>query len=91
MGLSAALACWLALVSGATGSSGSSSAPNAAEPTQTPKAEPAKAEPTKVAPKAEEKKSPMLATTGASVLGLLVAALVLVLAGAALIGRRKNK
>ncbi|ADL11308.1 SdrD B-like domain-containing protein [Corynebacterium pseudotuberculosis] len=79
------------LVSGATGSSGSSSAPNAAEPTQTPKAEPAKAEPTKVAPKAEEKKSPMLATTGASVLGLLVAALVLVLAGAALIGRRKNK
>lgn len=33
----------------------------------------------------------MLATTGASVVGLLVAALVLVLAGVALVARRKNK
>lgn len=85
-----------ALVSGSSeGSSNGSSNSPAPAPTLAPKpAEPKteqKVEPTKVTPKAEAKKSPMLATTGASVVGLLVAALVLVLAGVALVARRKNK
>lgn len=85
-----------ALIGGSSeGSSNGSSNSPAPAPTPAPKpAEPKtgpKVEPTKVTPKAEAKKSPMLATTGASVVGLLVAALVLVLAGVALVARRKNK
>ncbi|CAB0570916.1 hypothetical protein CIP107521_02102 [Corynebacterium diphtheriae] len=68
---------------------GSSNAP-APAPTTAPKPAESKVAPTTGTPKTEKNNSSMLATTGASVVGLLIAALLLVLAGVALVARRKS-